>query len=194
MKKLTKFIALICLTIVFAFTNADKKTIVIDVGHGGRDSGIAMDEYQEKEIALNIASKIKMLNKNPNIEILLTRDTDEFITLDKRTQQINKLNPDFVISLHVNANNDEKENGKEIFVSDKNKQKEKSNDMALKLFCSFNEINVNIKKANFYLLKNVEYPIVLIELGYLTNKNDRKVLTSEKGQTEIAEKILSVLN
>ena len=193
MKNLLKFIGLVFLTITLAFTNVDKKTIVIDVSHGGQDNGTTAHGFNEKEIALNIANKIKQLNKNSSVEITLTRDSDKFLSLYERAEQINKLKPDFVISLHVNATNDKKESGKEIFVSDKNKQKEKSGNLALELFYSFNDRNVEIKKADFYLLKNVEYPIALIELGYLTNKNDREILTTKKGQSELAESILSVI-
>ena len=193
MRNLMKFIGLAFLTITLAFTNVDKKTIVIDVSHGGHDNGTTAHGFNEKEIALNIANKIKQLNKNSSIEIILTRDSDKFLSLNERTEQINKLKPDFVISLHANAADDKKESGKEIFVSDKNKQKEKSGNLALELFYSFNDRNVEIKKADFYLLKNVEYPIALLELGYLTNENDREVLTTEKGQSELAESILNVI-
>jgi N-acetylmuramoyl-L-alanine amidase len=72
-------------------------------------------------------------------------------------------------------------------------QKEKSGDLALKLFYGFNDRDVNIKKADLYLLKNVQYPIALLELGFLTNENDRKMLISNEGQTEIAELILNVI-
>jgi N-acetylmuramoyl-L-alanine amidase len=193
MKNLMKFIGLALLTITMAFTTVEKKTIVIDVSHGGKDPGTSVSGFNEKEIALNIANKIKELNKNSNVEIILTRDNDKFLTLNERANKINELKPDFVISLHVNSTDNEKENGKEIFISDKNSQKEKSGDLALKLFYGFDNGKVEIKKADFYLLKKVEYPIALIELGYLTNKNDREIMTSEKGQYELAESILNVI-
>lgn len=193
MKNLTKFIGLALLTITFAFTSVDKKTIVIDVSHGGHDNGTTANGFNEKAIALNIANKIKELNKNSNVEVILTRDSDKFLTLNERVEQINKLSPDFVISLHANANDNDKKSGKEIFISDKNKQKEKSGDLALELFYSFNDKSVEIRKADFHLLRNVNHPIALVELGYLTNLNDREMLTTEKGQSELAESILSAI-
>jgi N-acetylmuramoyl-L-alanine amidase len=193
MKSLIKFIGLALLTLTMAFTSVDKKVIVIDVSHGGKDNGTMIDEFKEKDISLSIANKIKALNKNSNIEIILTRDGDQFVTLNERTQQINALKPDMVISLHTNAHQNQHKNGIEIFISDDNQQKEKSHDLALRLSDNFKDQNVEIKKAGFYLLKNVEYPIALVELGFLTNENDRQVLTSEKGQIAIAEKLLKVL-
>ena len=63
MKNLMKFIGLAFLTITLAFTNADKKTktVVLDVSHGGHDSGTVINEFKEKDISLKIANKIKGL-------------------------------------------------------------------------------------------------------------------------------------
>ncbi len=193
MKNILKFIALILLTISFSFTNSDKRIIVIDVSHGGEDNGVSLDKLSEKEITLSIAKKIKKLNKNVNVDIILTRDSDKFVTQKERAESINKLNPDLVISLHVNSSKDKKNNGMEIFVSNKNKQKEKSEKLALDILNSFGNKNVEIKKADFHLLKNVNFSIVLLELGYLTNENDRKLLTSEKGQFKLATSILNAI-
>ena len=193
MKNLLQFIGFTFLVITLAFTNVDKKTIVIDVGHGGHDKGATANEFNEKDIALNIANKIKQLNENSNLEIILTRDNDEFLSPKDRTKKINKLKPNLVISLHTNSSSDINKNGKKIFISDKNIQKEKSGHLAMKLLFSLKDKNVEIKKANFYLLNNIEYPFALIELGYLSNKNDREILTTEKGQNELAEAILSAI-
>jgi len=193
MKNLMKFIGLALLTITLAFTPVDKKTIVIDVSHGGHDHGASIDGFAEKDIALNIANKIKDLNRNSNVEIILTRDSDKSLTLKERTEQINDLKPAYVISLHANYSNNVNESGKEIFISENNTQKEESGNLALDLFYSFSDRNVEIKNADFYLLKNVEHPIILVELGYLTNENDRKILTNEEGQTELANEILKAI-
>jgi N-acetylmuramoyl-L-alanine amidase len=193
MKNLLKFIGLAFLTITLAFTNVDKRTIVIDVSHGGHDSGVSIEGANEKEIALNIANKIKELNKNSNIEIVLTRDSDKFLTLNERAEFINELNPEFVISIHANSSKKETVNGMEIYISDNNKEKEKSKELASKIKTAFKNQNPEIKKGNFYLLENVAYPIVMLEVGYLTNENDRIQLTSEEGQMKIANTILNMI-
>lgn len=194
MKTTIKFIgALLFLTAIFAFTNSDRKIVVIDVSHGGKDFGATFDEFKEKEITLNIAQKIKELNENSNIEIILTRDTDKFLFLSERAEYINNIKPDYVISLHVNASKDENKNGMEIFVSNQNKLLEKSEKLARDLLNNFETQNIEIKNANFHLLTNVNYPISLLEIGYLTNSKDREFMTSEIGQTEIANTILKVV-
>lgn len=195
MKNLIKLIGVFfVLTASFAFTNPDKKILVIDVSHGGKDAGASFEKFKEKDISLNIAKMIKDLNENPEIEIILTRDSDEFLSLSKRAEYINKLKPHYVISLHVNTSKDENKNGMEIFVSDQNKLLEKSEEFALDLSKSFEAHEVEIKKADFHLLKNVNYPINLFEIGYLSNAKDREFITSEAGQIEIAKAILNTLN
>ena len=193
MKNILKFIGLVFLAITLAFSSIDKKTIVIDVSHGGHDSGINVGELSEKEITLSIAKKIKDLNKDSNIEVILTRDYDKFVALNVRTESINKLKPDVVISLHVNSSENKNKNGMEIFISNKNDQKGQSEKLAFDLLSSFRNRNAKIKNADLHLLNNVKYPIALVELGYLTNKRDRELLTSEKGQFELARLILKVI-
>lgn len=193
MKQLLTIIGIITLTLTLSFTTTEKRTIVIDVSHGGKDSGKTAHGIHEKEIVLGIATKIKELNKDATINIVLTRDTDTFVTLQERTAFINSLAPEFVISIHVNSYHDETVQGTDIFISDNNSEKEKSNELAIKIKNALQEKNRPIKKANFYLLKNVTYPIVLTEIGFLSNEEDRKKITSEEGQSEIAQAIYNVI-
>src|SRR5690606_2523299 len=106
---------------------------------------------------------------------------------------INELNPYYVLSLHVNAKANQDKKGMEIFVSDLNSYNEDSEQFAQSLQNSFKGSDIAIKKANFYLLKNVKAPINFLEVGFITNDNDRVYMTSEAGQTEIAETILKVI-
>jgi len=188
MKNFIKLMGLFSLTMFMSFTNPNKKVIVIDVSHGGKDYGAVSETLKEKDITLEIAKKIKELNTNENIEIILNREEDKFITLNERAEFINEKSPDYVISIHLNSYKDESKNGIEIIYGGKNVNSEK---LADKLLQSFNSYNVEIKEGNFYLLKNVEAPINFIEIGYLSNKADREYITSEKGQNEIAESILN---
>ncbi|MEP0265407.1 N-acetylmuramoyl-L-alanine amidase [Dokdonia sp.] len=193
MKQLLTIIGMIALTLMLSFTTSTKRTIVIDVGHGGKDAGKTAHGIHEKEVVLRIAHKIKELNKDANIDIILTRDSDTFVTLKERTAFINSLAPEFVISLHTNAYHKETVKGNDIYISDNNSEKEKSTALALKIKDALKEQNRGIKKANFHLLKNVTYPIVLAEIGFLSNEKDRQQLTSEEGISEIAQAIYTVI-
>ena len=120
MKRTTQLLGIAILLLAFAFTPTAKKIVVIDVGHGGNDPGAQVGSALEKEIVMSIARKIQVLNTNTNIEIILSRDQDQFKSLSERTQFINSLNPDLVISLHAGISNNPQLSGADIFISNQN--------------------------------------------------------------------------
>jgi N-acetylmuramoyl-L-alanine amidase len=79
--------------------------IVIDPGHGGHDPGTKGAGTTEAEIVLDIALKLEaLLKKVPGVEVVLTRRTDEFVSLQERTAIANRENADLFLSIHANAN------------------------------------------------------------------------------------------
>jgi len=184
-------IAMLVFTMSFASFH-DKKIIVIDAGHGGHDFGATIDEHTEKAISASIAKKIKDLDNSENIEIVLLREADEFKSLQDRVDAINKLNADLVISLHVNRTPNVSASGIEAFVNEDNKNYESSKMHAETLLNSLSTETLKsrgVKMAPFFILKKSNSPAVTLELGFLSNENDRKYITSDEGQNEIASKI-----
>ena len=192
-------LGLLAIFLSFAFKPlplSDKKTIVIDAGHGGKDSGAQIGAEQEKKIVENIANKINLLNGKDNIEIILLRKDDSFIELSERVSKINKINPSLVISLHVNASKNMNENGVNAYVSKQNIFYEKSKESAKNLVDKISNEKLakgEVKDANYFVLKNSKCPALLVEIGYLSNENDRTYLISENGQNEIANKIIEFI-
>jgi len=172
-------------------------TVVIDAGHGGKDHGMTADEFSEKEIIQKISSKIKAQNEDQEIVIHFTRTDDEFVSLKDRTDYINTIRPDLVLSLHVNAVKNENASGIEFYINKENSNYEKSKAIAEKL----NEKMVKnhslksrgIKEAKLFVLDKSEVPAVTVELGFLSNANDRKYLTDDNEQSRIANTILEFI-
>lgn len=174
----------------------DKKIIVIDAGHGGNDNGAQIGAEQEKKIVENIANKINSLNKKGEIEIVLLRKDDRFIALSERVLEINKINPSLVISLHVDVSKNINENGVHAYVSKQNDFYEKSMESAKNLVDEVSNEKLakgGVKDADSFIIKNSKCPALLIEIGYLSNENDRIYLASENGQNEIANKIFEFI-
>lgn len=191
MKNVMRMIGVLSLGVLLSFSLLkEKKVVVIDAGHGGQDLGINRDGFVEKDVVLQVATKIKELNRNQDLEIILTRDDDSYPALSERTDLVNKINPDITISLHINSSpkaNSEKK-GAEIFYKDN----EASKVLADKLATKFN--NCPVKTEKLHMLRMSNNPSLLLELGFANQKDEREYLASDKGQKETAEKILSFLN
>lgn len=100
--------------------------VVIDAGHGGRDSGAAYGGVKEKDITLAVALKLgKLINQNhPNVEVIYTRNKDVIVDLDERANIANKKHADLFISIHANAAKATSASGSETYVMGANKTKE----------------------------------------------------------------------
>lgn len=175
-------------------TGALKKIIVIDAGHGGIDPGHITNELEEKKIVLNMAEKIKQLYKSIDTEIYLIRELDEYVSLNNRVDIINSLHPEFLISLHTNGSSNKNDKGFKCFVSPQSKFNFESNQLAKKIISHQKNLSTKpLNNANYIILKNLNCPGVLIEMGYLTNSEDRELLTSEKGQLKVINSIIEAI-
>jgi N-acetylmuramoyl-L-alanine amidase/beta-lactamase regulating signal transducer with metallopeptidase domain len=174
----------------------EKMTIVIDAGHGGKDHGAKINEELESKIVESLAKKIKALNVNEDFKIILLREDDSFISLSDRVNKINEINPSLLISLHINSSRNLDDNGVNAYVSSQNEFYEKSLETANKLIDNISNNKLakgGVKDANLYIIKNSKCPAILLEVGYLSNENDKAYITSEKGKSEIANRIFNFL-
>jgi len=185
----------ICLSAI-AHNPKTPKRVVIDVGHGGEDDGQTVNGISEKDLVLAIALNLVELNDRTDLEIILLRTEDRTLSLKERADKVNKLNPDFALSLHANSNQDDQKNGVEAYVFSGSSQFEQSKFYADQILSAIsnNQLKQNgVKQARFYVLQNILCPVVLLEVGFLTNTENRNYLESAEGQQEIARSILSAL-
>jgi len=95
-------------------------TVVIDAGHGGKDAGCvsADNKTYEKTITLDIAKTLsdKIKKAYPDVKVILTRSKDEYITLENRAAQANKVDADLFISIHINATERNSPNGYSVHI------------------------------------------------------------------------------
>jgi N-acetylmuramoyl-L-alanine amidase len=95
------------------------KRVVIDPGHGGRDGGAVgySGNFVEKKATLDIALRVaELLKDQPDLEVLLTREKDKYITLQYRTEFANRQQADLFVSIHCNANRKKSAKGSEVYV------------------------------------------------------------------------------
>lgn len=198
MGKLIGVLALLTAALVYAFSPVQSatRTIVIDAGHGGHDPGAQVEELMEKEIVQAIAHKMKEMHSGQAYELILLREEDAFMNLKDRVEKINKLQPDLLLSLHVNSSDNPANNGIELFVPREGAFYESSKAAATGLQDVLKKglLEVSsVEEAGFFILKNCEAPSVLLDLGFLSNPSDRIYLSSEAGQEQLAQLLLEYL-
>ena len=90
--------------------------VVIDAGHGGRDPGAQSNGVSESELTLDVAARLgRLLEKQPGVDVVLTRDSDEYIPLEERTAIANREGADLFLSIHANASRNPKARGVETY-------------------------------------------------------------------------------
>ncbi len=182
LKNVSFVILLLKMCIIFGQETATQKSIIIDVGHGGKDSGaIGINGIQEKDIVLNIALEILKLNEKSEmpLDIYLTRYSDTLISLSDRTKLAKTLKVDLFISLHCNHSNNPNARGIEVYLANATSQYSKDATwLAFQFQAAFNKElgfeSRGVKFANFQVLREtIDYsPSVLLELGFLSNVDE----------------------
>ncbi len=183
-------------------------TIVINPGHGGEDVGAkGYDGTKESDLSLALAKKIKELNSNPNIRVVLTRESDVFNTVVEVAEMAQKFSPDLFISVHTNsappirikgkANKENPTKGVELYLSTKEKSNDYDNSYLLANYLG-NTISsvanpflgIKSRPNGIYVLQAMKCPSVLVETGFVSNREELKLLKDESYQSKMALSIL----
>ncbi|EKF55071.1 N-acetylmuramoyl-L-alanine amidase [Galbibacter marinus] len=189
--------------VIFSQEQALKNRIILDPGHGGRDFGtMTKSGIKEKDVALNIAREVLRLNKKLNspLEILLTRYTDTLVSLADRSELARSLDADLLVSLHLNHAENPSARGIEVYIGDRpSKYLSASIWLSYKLQKNFISAlgfeSRGVKFADFKVLRDATnwYPACLVEIGFLSNPDERNYLTQGKHITFIAKVILTTI-
>jgi len=177
---------------------AEKVRVVIDAGHGGVDPGVVSGELMEKNISLAISQWIKTLNKNENLDIILTRSDDEYMDVKEKLAFSTSKKADMLISIHVNDAPSSTKNSKSGFEANitslNNSYKNQNLRIASFLLQDLSSVYTVIPNVQTidksYILNHSTSPSVLLECGYISNDKDREFLSNPQNQQKIAENIL----
>ncbi len=171
------------------------RILVIDAGHGGKDAGaLSKDEtVYEKNINLQILLQLKELLDKENIKVYYTRLMDDKVFLRPRVELANAVDCDFFISIHCNANDSTAPSGTEILYYDTN-YKQVSTEKFANIFSEEVALTTTLEKRglvkeqndDIFILNNARVPAVIVETGYITNRNDLNYLLNKENQQKIA--------
>ncbi|MEN2984823.1 MAG: N-acetylmuramoyl-L-alanine amidase [Dictyoglomaceae bacterium] len=167
--------------------------VIIDPGHGGSDPGAIYSNILEKDLNLQVSLKLSKILKENGYKVILIREKDETVSLDDRVSfvknflQNNNLTEKVIyLSIHANAALSPDVRGIEIFYS---------TDFSFDLAKTFSDILSKyysvrtLRQGKFYVLSRIPIQGVIIEMGFLSNNEERLLLISEEFQNSFVEKI-----
>jgi len=160
--------------------------IIIDPGHGGEDQGtksLVKPVYTEKNLNLKTAKFLSDFLENNGFQTLLTRTDDTFVPLKERATFANERRPLLFVSIHFNAAPSTEAKGVEVFYfkSEENKNRTKAS-QALAGYILGDVLGITkapsrgVKHGNYAVIRETDMPAVLVEGGFLTNKEDLQKL------------------
>lgn len=178
-----------------------KPLILIDAGHGGRDPGAVWGDIKEKDINLEVAKQLEKTLKKKGYRVSMTRTTDTNLvnwkdngsyqraSLWQRAHLSKRKNAQVLISIHCNSDQNSAYSGPQTFY-----HRNSINGKALAEAIQEELIKVNFSKrqaipGDYYLINNTTCTTVIVELGYLSNADDRALLCSSKYKVKFAEAI-----
>lgn len=190
------------------------KIIVLDPGHGGKDSGaVGPSKVYEKDVVLDISKRVQKLLADRKLDVRLTRTGDTFPSLEQRSEYAAKVSADLFVSIHADAAGDASAQGVETFISsnvggeasnhygqgtDTDAVKNNAYDAAnaiLGFALQSNHVKASkrsdrgLRRARYAVLKNGPCPAALVECGFLSNPAEETLLNSVSFRENVARGI-----
>lgn len=183
------------------------KTIVIDPGHGGKDSGAVSGKTYEKDINLQVALRLAKKLHARGFKVCMTRNKDAEISLDNRVKFAKDMKADVYVSIHCNSASSNVA-GTEIYISTPAGDAPTGDNVVSPKACPANAYNKDnaylayytlrgitqrtqaedrgLRRRRFYVIRNVTCPSILVEMGYLSNAKELALLKQPIRQEQIA--------
>ncbi|MBR4151578.1 MAG: N-acetylmuramoyl-L-alanine amidase [Selenomonadaceae bacterium] len=185
-------------------TNLKGKLIVIDPGHGGNDAGaIGPTGVMEKNVTLKVSLELKRLLEAEGAEVVMTRETDSTVSskgakasdieeLGARCEVANRIGAEIFISIHADSFTRPEARGTTGYYYSKSttgKGQKLADCIRRNLVEQLGTPSRGTQPCNFYVVKNTDMPATLIELGFISNKEEEKLLDSKEGVMKAAQGI-----
>lgn len=164
------------------------KIIILDAGHGGKDNGASANGIKEKNINLPVVLKTAQLLKERGAKVYLTREEDKTLLREERYLLAGKVNADIFISIHANSSSSEVTGLETFYHYDRDKQL--ANTLQSHLIQETQSKNRGTRYGDYYVLRENTVPSALVEMGFLTNKEESTKLTNDVFHEYIANGIV----
>lgn len=181
------------------------KVIILDAGHGGMDGGANVQEIMEKEIALSVSLKVRDYLQEQGALVIMTREKDEDLAqgntkgirqrkqedLRNRVKMINDSEADLFLSIHLNSFPSASSKGAQTFYTSRFEENEQvAKFIQTEIIRNLENTKRDARTINHvYLMNYAKKPGALVEIGFLSNSEERERLISDKYQEKIASSI-----
>jgi N-acetylmuramoyl-L-alanine amidase len=177
--------------ITITSTSLAGRKIAVDPGHGGSDFGATgASGIREKTINLAIAEKLIRLLQEAGATVVVTRSGDQTVNHQQRVDLINGSNADIMVSVHANAFSSTESNGTETHYCARNGLSAASRLLALQLqrelIAAVGLRNRGVKESSFFVLTNAKIPAALVEVAFISNPAEERLLVDPEVQERIA--------
>jgi N-acetylmuramoyl-L-alanine amidase len=174
-------------------TSKTFNTVVVDAGHGGKDSG-AYRRYgpPEKVVALDVAERLNRKLRESQLKTVMTRSSDVFIPLNDRVAIENAQKNAIFVSIHFNDSRRRGIRGFQTYYHS-GASLQLASDIQEKLMAIPNSKNGGVHTANFRVLRFATCPAVLVECGYLSNRNDGSKARDSEYRELLADQIAEAI-
>lgn len=179
----------------FSVQFPDKRSkflVFIDPGHGDGDPGTSskLTGRKEKTFVLALGQKVSaLLQKEPNIQVAMTRSDDTFVKLQDRVAMANNADADLYVSIHANSAGNESIGGTETFYNT-----EQSLPFAKiiheELLKATGFPDRKVKFGDLHVIRETKMPSVLLEIGFMSNKTEEELMFQEAFQNQVAASIV----
>lgn len=168
-------------------------TVVVDAGHGGKDNG-AVRRYggTEKTATLDVATRLARKLRESQFKTVMTRSGDVFVSLDKRAAISNRQKNAIFVSVHFNDSGRRGIRGFETYYHSP-VARTLAYRIQEQLMTLPGAANRGVKTANFRVLRKAEYPAVLVECGFLSNRKEGAAARSAGRRDALADKIAEAI-
>lgn len=162
--------------------------VFLDAGHGGKDPGALGNNLKEKDINLAVTKEVNRILERHGVTVGTTRTSDTFMELSDRSKKANDFKSDILVSIHCNAFEDPSVQGVEVYHypgSTKGKKLAQCiHDEVIK--AKLYTKDRGVKSANFHMLRVPTMPCALIEMAFITNKQDAELLKNKQKEFALA--------
>ena len=169
------------------------RTVVIDAGHGGSDYGAIRDNINEKDITLDVSKRLKTLLQKQGYNVIMTRDTDEYLSLQERCDITEAAHPDIFVSVHVNSSVKPEITGVETHYYHQ-ESLALAQTVHAAIASNIKSNNRGLFKSKFYVINHTTVPAILCEIGFISNDSERSQLNGDKRKQDTAKAIMEGVN